>query len=226
MSGRGITIEQAQALGIIVPAAVARPAVKRPTHKQLAAMVPPSPIRFSVAGEPVPQPRQDGRVVYVWSPKKNQKVATVQMYTPPVREKIGEKPNGQDLYGPDRLQPWREAIKRAARPLIRSTWFGPVVVNTTWFFPRPAYLLTPKSPSCAIPHTVRCDRDNLDKAVLDALSEIEPTPPWGNDAQVYTGTLSKWFVEKGCQPGAEIEIIFQSSNLSEGEQLTLGMEAA
>ena len=182
-------------------------------------MIPPKPIVFTVAGDPVPQPRHKARGVRIG------RKATARMYCPGVRHKIGEKPNGEDILGPDLLEPWRSAVRAAASPLIKQTWFGPVVVNISWYFSRPDYLLKPKAPSCAIPHTVKCDRDNLDKAVLDALSEIEPTPPWGNDAQVYDGRISKFFVARGDAPGARIEIIFESPDLS-GSQLTLAQEAA
>lgn len=213
---RGLSPRQAAALGITVSGA-ATPAQKRPSRKAIAAMTPPPPIIITVAGEPIPQPRHDAQVI--WAGGK----PSARMFCPGVRRKVGEKPNGKPILGPDLLEPWRDAVKRAARPKIQMCWLGPVVVNITWYFPRPDYLLIPSAPVRAIPHTVKCDRDNLDKAILDALSE---TRVWGNDAQVYDGRISKFFVAKGYSPGARIEIIFESSDYSEGTQLTFDQEAA
>ena len=68
-------------------------------------MKPTSTIEFSVAGEPIGEPRQDGRVIY----RAGSRRPSVQMYTPPVREKIGTMTGGKPIYGPDKLGPWNAA---------------------------------------------------------------------------------------------------------------------
>lgn len=77
---------------------------------------------------------------------------------------------------------------------------GPLCVNLTFYFPRPkGHLRTngelkPNAPKW---HTTKPDRDNSDKAVLDALTNLGI---WGDDKQVCDGRIRKLYAEKtfGC----------------------------
>ncbi len=176
---------------------------------------------IEVRGVPIPQPRDDGRVIM-----RPGRKPFVQMYTPKVCEKIGERPDGKAIYGPDKLQPWRDRLRLAARDKVAEPWDGPVLVDCTFYFPRTKDLLRPSAPRGAIPMAVKPDRDNLDKAVLDALSP-DPDPDagwdglWTNDSRVYGGALLKFYVAIGMEPGARIHVRLQQLG-TVGKQLTLG----
>ncbi len=81
-------------------------------------------------------------------------------------------------------------------------WEGPVEIDIDFYFPRPQYMLKPKYPRGAIYHTSRPDRDNCEKAVLDALKECGL---FKDDSQVCTGTVTKWYVAVGMSAGAKIQ---------------------
>ena len=57
-------------------------------------------------------------------------------------------------------------------------------------------------------HTQVPDKDNLEKAVLDALGNFDGMPPlvWCDDSQVYKGRTSKRWTEPGELPGVFIAI--------------------
>ena len=85
----------------------------------------------------------------------------------------------------------------------------PLEVNITWFFKRPkshygSYKGKPYLREDAPKHhsmKKRCDRDNLDKFVLDALTGKF----WIDDGIISKGTLLKLYTDK--LPRTEIEII-------------------
>lgn len=83
-------------------------------------------------------------------------------------------------------------------------WDGPLKVNLTFYFARPKSHyrangeLKPKAPKW---HTAKPDRDNSDKAVLDALSDLGI---WLDDKQVCDGAPIKLYANG--TPGCLIEI--------------------
>lgn len=105
-----------------------------------------------------------------------------------------------------------EAVKhRPPKPLC-----GPVRVDWTMTFPRPqshygtgrnAGVLKASAPRH---HPNRPDRDNLDKVVLDCLSELGY---WRNDTQVCSGFLLKLWGERG---GAVVEVTELAENGDSG----------
>ena len=74
--------------------------------------------------------------------------------------------------------------------------------DCVFVMPRPQRLLRKIDPSERIPHCQKPDRDNLDKAVLDALTGIA----WIDDCQVHAGCIEKWFAAKDEQPHVRITI--------------------
>ena len=91
-------------------------------------------------------------------------------------------------------------------------WEGPVRVDWDAYFERPQRLLKKSSPECEVWHTVRPDKDNIEKAILDALKKAGL---YRDDSQVVTGIPKKMYVAKGYAPG----VIIRARRLSETEGL-------
>ncbi len=86
--------------------------------------------------------------------------------------------------------------------------FVPLRVDVTFVFPRPKTIRrngrTARVPVVG-PRIVKAtvpDRDNLDKAVLDALKGIA----WTDDGQVADGRLRKFYAASGEQPHVAVRI--------------------
>lgn len=138
-------------------------------------------IRFRVTGTPKGQPRPRA-----FAKKLNDGRVLTRMYEAGTAEE------------------WKGQVALAARPFLPTAPIeGPVQIDVTFIFPRPKYLLTKKSPMGRIPHTAKPDRDNLDKAVLDALKTLGFVR---DDSQVYGGLLEKVYAAKDETAGAEVTI--------------------
>ena len=99
---------------------------------------------------------------------------------------------------------WKSLIALAARDhLPPSPLACPVRVDVEFHFRRPLRLQKKSSPEGFIPHTAKPDRDNLDKAVLDSLTQIGF---FQDDALVVEGTITKRYTRIDSAPGAIIEI--------------------
>ena len=111
------------------------------------------------------------------------------------------------MYNPNTADAWKQAIRLAARG---QATFGdmPVSVSICYQFPRPKSHFRTAKHELRLEHqsgrhAQKPDLDNLDKAVLDALvAEGVIT----DDAQVYTLTAAKWWVDKPENGGAVITI--------------------
>lgn len=107
------------------------------------------------------------------------------------------------MYTPDNgIVKWKTAIKIAAR----QQWSGkalecPFQVHLRFVFPRPKSMVWKTKEMTSIRHTKKPDRDNLEKAVLDALTGIF----WVDDCQVCAGPVEKWIAG-----GDEVEGVFVS----------------
>ncbi len=75
-------------------------------------------------------------------------------------------------------------------------------VDCCFVFPRPQRLLRKNDPKCRLPHTIKPDRDNLDKAVLDSLTGLV----WVDDCQASTGLVEKYYAASGEVPHVAIVI--------------------
>lgn len=121
-------------------------------------------------------------------------------------------------YTPDTADSFKRAVQLAANRLSGRKHEGPVRLDLTAYFPRTEKKLIKGvglreichvpagAPACALPMTAKPDRDNLDKVVLDALTEIGV---WNDDAQVYTGKVAKYFAAANCVPGVRILITLE-----------------
>ncbi len=112
------------------------------------------------------------------------------------------------LYDPGTADDWKTCVKRAAHDagLTNAMLEGPLSVSIRLVFARPkahfragknSHLLRLDAPTH---HTSKPDRDNADKAILDALTDA---CVWRDDCQVCDGPVSKIY---GAAPGAHIVI--------------------
>ena len=158
------------------------------------------PLSFFVTGTPAGQPRV----------KATAFGGHARVYTPTMVVKDGFK----------REHPataWKRAVRdtasaewaKAGLPPVK--WSGPLCVNLTFYLPRPKShyqsngALKPTAPMWC---EQKPDRDNADKAVLDALTDMGL---WGDDKQVCDGRIQKryaaanpWIDDQ--RPGCLIEI--------------------
>lgn len=79
---------------------------------------------------------------------------------------------------------------------------GPLQVDCMFVFPRPKSMVWKRKPMPRVRHSKKPDRDNLDKAVLDALNGLL----WRDDCQVCAGTLEKWIAAGDEQPHVKVTI--------------------
>jgi len=79
---------------------------------------------------------------------------------------------------------------------------GPLRVDIVAVFPRPANRTWKTKPMPRERHIKKPDRDNLDKAVLDALNGLA----WVDDCQICAGGIEKWIAAGDEQPHVVITI--------------------
>ena len=112
------------------------------------------------------------------------------------------------VYNPKTADDWKIIVRHEALKAwidYPNAWCGPLCVNLTFYFPRPKHhfrangLLKDTAPKW---HTAKPDRDNLDKATLDALTNLGI---WCDDKQVCDGTIRKLYAVS-CGPGCCIQI--------------------
>jgi len=189
-------------------------------------MTPTRVIEIVVEGEPIGQPRQDGMVFW----PKGAKKPTVRMYTPQVREKLGTNPvTGKAIYGPDKLEPWKRRIELACYGKVAAPIRAPLRIRIDAFFPRCEYHAKKKFPkghvfegpipTTSFPHTAKPDKDNVEKAVLDAM---KTAGVYTDDCMVFSGPTNKWYCAVGYDPGVRIVIeVMPTVLVSQPAQLTL-----
>ena len=79
---------------------------------------------------------------------------------------------------------------------------GPLRVDVLAVFPRHSDKIWKRKPMPRYRHVEKPDRDNLDKAVLDALKGIT----WRDDCQICDGRIQKWRASGDEQPHVVITI--------------------
>ena len=99
------------------------------------------------------------------------------------------------FYNPSTADEWKEAIQIAfmqeKKPMIQ----GPVFLAINFYFQK-------KGVKRLLPHIQKPDKDNLEKAVMDALTEAGI---WKDDSLVYDSHISKFW--SASKTGAEIIVI-------------------
>jgi len=180
-------------------------------------MKPIRTIEIVVEGEPIGQPRARS------DPR------TGRMYTPKVRSKIGTKPNGKPLWGPDKLEPWKRRVELACFGKVSAPIHAPMRVSIVAFFPRCEYHAKkrfPKGhvyqgliPTTAFPYITTPDKDNVEKAILDAM---KTAGMYTDDSLVFAGPCDKWYCSVGYDPGVRITIdVYPTVLVEEPAQLSL-----
>lgn len=79
---------------------------------------------------------------------------------------------------------------------------GPVQCDLVFVMPRPKSMIWKTKPMPRVAHIKKPDRDNLDKAVMDALTGLA----WRDDCQVCCGTIQKVVASGSEQPHVEVSI--------------------
>ena len=120
---------------------------------------------------------------------------------------------GVRMYDPGQAEGWKGQVALAARGVIPAVPIeGPLYVSIIFRFPRPkSHYRTGKHAGelrddAPYWHTVKPDRDNAEKAVLDCLTQIGM---WHDDCQVCSGPVEKVWAKTG---GATITISRPSAN--------------
>lgn len=139
-----------------------------------------NPITFRVFGEPKAQPRPRA-----------------------FAKKFGQTFSAR-VYDPGTAEGWKSLIAAEVRHVLpASPLAGPIRLDATFLFDRPKRLLTKKSPHGRIRHTGRPDRDNLDKSLLDCLTQIGFL---SDDSIVTDGEIRKRYVAIGERAGVIVTI--------------------
>lgn len=145
-----------------------------------------STVSFFIAGDPLPQPRV--RCVC-----------------------IKAKGTFPKLYTPKDAEDWEKlVVTEARRNRPPAPFDGPVRTSMTFCFLRPPEHFTRKGGVTALKpdaphfHTIKPDRDNLEKLILDVLTKDAGF--WKDDCQACIGTVSKIYIGLGETPGLFIKI--------------------
>lgn len=115
------------------------------------------------------------------------------------------------VYDPGTANAWKKQVKAAAKPYIdaQGKLIGAIKMRITWFIPRPmahwcirggnrSNELSIKAPTH---HVKKPDTDNLEKAILDALTDAGL---WDDDCQVFDVHKIKHYSNVRGLAGCEI----------------------
>ncbi len=138
-------------------------------------------IHFKVPAVPVAQPRQRHRIQTTGAG------SFVRNYTP-TKHKVN------DFKATARMA---AAAVHSGPPLI-----GPLKMTIVFVFPRPKALIWKTKPMPRIPHSAKPDRDNCEKALLDALKGTL----FVDDAQVCDGPVQKFYAAGDEQPHVSVTV--------------------
>ena len=114
------------------------------------------------------------------------------------------------VYNPPTADVWKALVAVAARPYLPEKPFtGPIWLTLEFAMRRPKShygtgrnenRLKPEAPRY---HIAKPDRDNLEKAVCDALTDVGM---WRDDCQVFGGPTSKGWANSLCRTGCLVTI--------------------
>lgn len=155
---------------------------------------------FWISGTPKPQNRPSPRVRLIAPISRFREVRTPRDVFALVRGTVYQD---SDIPG-KALYEWKQTIIReAGRHVPDLPLEGPIRVDVAVFLPRPQRLDAAKYSDGPIYHDKIGDRDNFDKTILDAMSEVHW---WHNDGQVCDGPVQKFYHGIGGSPGVNITV--------------------
>ena len=125
------------------------------------------------------------------------------------------------VYTPDDADEWKGIVRAGVKLALMKEGLSGILpqsaalgVDLTFRFQRPkSHWRTGRhsgklKPSAPFFHTTKPDKDNLEKAFLDAVTKFGGLPPliWPDDSQVCDGRTQKRYCEPGEDPGVEVAI--------------------
>ena len=129
------------------------------------------------------------------------------------RTKAFKRGNHAGVFDPGTANDWKAVVRTAASVAIPQgapcpLFTGPVRLDATFYFPRPRSHYRGKSDvlraDAPVHHVGKPDRDNLDKAVLDTLTDLQVLKA---DEFVASGTITKLYAAPGQPAGARVHIL-------------------
>ena len=149
-------------------------------------------VTFTIPGSPIAQPRAR---------------AAVRMVKGKPFVRVYEPQTLKTALGLRKINPiyeWKIKVREAAMKVMGKLKIhdGPVRLDALLILPRPKYLDAKRYPNGQLLHYRKPDRDNCEKAILDALKGIA----FMDDAQVCCGEVRKVYAAKGAEPEVRIRI--------------------
>lgn len=131
-------------------------------------------------------------------------VATFRAYGEPKGQPRARRAAQGGVFTPTSARSFKESVQLAAiQAGLRGRGLsGPVRVDERFYFSAPKRLVRAvlKGP---VPHATKPDRDNCDKVILDALTQVDV---YRDDKLAFAGVIEKWYARPGKMPGVEISI--------------------
>ena len=169
-------------------------------------------LNLYVRGEPLPQPRPRGRLMMMNGKQQVHIYDQLRAYEPNVTPRKRKAWDAE--YWRDRI---KERVKAEAMAVGLKPIAGPIRLDLDFYFTRTGEMLHKKWPNGPILYTrERCDRDNLDKLVMDAITQcgwtvmagedVKTPLVWFGDGQVCRGEITRWWCGRGDAPGVRIVI--------------------
>ena len=112
------------------------------------------------------------------------------------------------MWTPSTADSFKAAIAIAAREAVPpelTPLRGLIALHWVAYLPRPKRLMGKKHGDGPCPALCKPDRDNIDKAICDALVDAGI---FADDKDIWTGSQRKYYAEKDGAPRAEIMISY------------------
>lgn len=110
------------------------------------------------------------------------------------------------VYNKSTSNEWKGSVMAAFKDYINLNIDAPVNIEIMYYMKRPKSMLRKKDIFDIIPHIKKPDLDNLNKAVLDALTSARV---WVDDSRVFNISASKFYTHKDNECiGASITLYY------------------
>jgi len=107
------------------------------------------------------------------------------------------------VYTPKTADDWKSIVALYLRKHHGIKLQGPIYADLKFYLPRPKRLMRKKDPEGPILHDKKPDRDNLEKAVYDIMTNCLI---WNDDGQVCAGPIEKYYCGKDGRTGLSLKI--------------------